>query len=159
MPPTTHPKLLPVLTDPDPFLRRVSEKVSNPADPEIRELISDMVLTMREEKGIGLAAIQVGVAKSILVIETKDGAIPFVNPEIINLSDDREVAEEGCLSLPGQFGFVDRSRTVAVRYLDENGEEQELLAEGLFARVIQHEVDHLHGILFTDKQKQNPNDD
>lgn len=145
------PKLLTVLADPDPFLRRNSKIVENPKDPEIQELIQDMIFTMREQKGIGLAAVQVSIDLCILVIETKDGAVVFVNPEIVELSNNAETGEEGCLSLPGRFGFVSRKTTISVKSLDARGNQQIHDAEGLFARVLQHEIDHLSGILFIDK--------
>lgn len=145
------PKLLNVLTDPDPFLRRKSRKVEDPKSPEIQKLIKDMVFTMREQKGIGLAAVQVSIDLCILVIETKDDAVVFVNPEIIQSTDKTEIGEEGCLSLPGKFGFVNRKTAVTVKSLDARGIEQIHDAEGLFSRVLQHEIDHLSGILFIDK--------
>lgn len=145
------PKRLPVLAEPHPFLRQIAKPVEDPTSEENRQLIADMVLTMRKENGIGLAAIQVEVNKRIIVVETKDGAIPFINPEIVEHSDDLELGEEGCLSVPGEYGKVQRYSSVSVKSLDENGEEQIYDAHGLFARVLQHEIDHLNGILFIDK--------
>lgn len=147
------PKRLPVLAEPHPFLRQIAVEV-DPAEitnEKYQQLIADMMLTMRKENGIGLAAIQVEVNERIIVVETKDGAIPFINPEIIKHSNDLEIGEEGCLSVPGQYGSVKRYSSVSVKCLDENGEEQIYDAKGLFARVLQHEIDHLNGILFIDK--------
>lgn len=145
------PKLRTVLAEPHPFLRQTAKPVENPGSDEIKQLIADMALTMREEKGIGLAAIQVGVDARVIVVETKDGPVPFINPEIMERSDDYEIGEEGCLSVPGQYGMVKRSREISVKSIDEEGNEQIHDAQGLFARVIQHEIDHLNGILFIDK--------
>lgn len=151
MNPEYTPKLLTVLVDPDPLLRRKSRIVENIKNPEIQELIQDMIFTMREQKGIGLAAVQVSIDLCILVIETKDDAVVFVNPEIVKLSDKAEIGEEGCLSLPGKFGFVNRKTAITVKSSDAQGNEQIHDVEGLFARVLQHEIDHLSGILFIDK--------
>jgi len=145
------PKRLPVLAEPHPFLRQIAVKVEDPKQEKYQHLIADMILTMRKENGIGLAAIQVEVNERIIIVETKDGAIPFVNPEIISHSNDLELGEEGCLSVPGQYGAVKRYSSVSVKSLDKNGNEQIHDAEGLFARVLQHEIDHLNGILFIDK--------
>ena len=145
------PKLLTVLTDPNPFLRKVVNDVKDPSTPEIRQLIEDMKLTMVEEKGIGLAAIQVGVDARVIVIETKDGVIAFVNPVIVKRADETELAEEGCLSVPGAYAPVRRSTSIVVESVDMEGNKIIHDAVGLFARVIQHEIDHLNGILFIDK--------
>jgi len=109
-----------------------------------------MVLTMRKANGIGLAAIQVGLDARVIVVDTKDGALGFINPEIIERSKEFEIGEEGCLSVPGQFGMVKRSKEITLSAFDEDGNEVIFDAKGLFARVLQHEVDHLNGILFID---------
>lgn len=145
------PKLLPVLTDPDPFLRKVVQPVEDPTSSATRQLIEDMKLTMVQEKGIGLAAIQVGVDARIIVVETKDGAIPFINPVITKRGDETELEEEGCLSVPGTYAPVRRSTSIVIESVDTDGNELVHDAYGLFARVIQHEIDHLNGILFIDK--------
>ena len=144
------PKLLNILAEPDPFLRQVALPVQELKAPKIKELIKDMIHTMRKSNGIGLAAIQVKVNQRIIVIDTKDGAIGIINPEITKRSNELVIAEEGCLSVPGTYGFVKRHLSVTARGYDENGEKVEYDAEGLFARVIQHEIDHLNGILFID---------
>jgi len=145
------PKLYPVLAEPDPFLRQTAKPVESPTSPEWQELIEDMILTMRNENGIGLAAIQIGVNARVIVIETKEGPLGFINPEITKRSEATEDGEEGCLSVPGTFGTVRRSQSVTMKSFTASGEEQHTQAQGLFARVIQHEIDHLDGILFIDK--------
>jgi len=142
-----------ILTEPDPFLRQISYKV-NKVDDEIRKLMKDMLDTMYEAPGIGLAAIQIGVPKRIIVIdlskEEEKKPLYFVNPEIIVKSKNNSTYEEGCLSVPGQFAEIDRPNECHVRYLDYNGQKKDLKAEGLLATCIQHEMDHLEGILFID---------
>ncbi|MCG8493246.1 MAG: peptide deformylase [Sneathiellales bacterium] len=149
--------LLPIITAPDPRLKTVSEPVSE-VDDEIRALVSDMFETMYDAPGIGLAAIQVGIQKRILVMDvvgkdSKEGdpqPVAIINPEITWVSDDDAVYEEGCLSVPQHYADVVRPAEVKVKYLDLDGEEQELHAEGLLATCVQHEMDHLDGILFVD---------
>tara|TARA_B110000967_G_scaffold202689_1_gene241993 strand:+ start:629 stop:1150 length:522 start_codon:yes stop_codon:yes gene_type:complete len=142
-----------ILTEPDPFLRQISYKV-NKVDDEVRKLMKDMLDTMYEAPGIGLAAIQIGVPKRIIVIdlskEEEKKPLYFVNPEIIVKSKNNSTYEEGCLSVPGQFAEIDRPNECHVRYLDYNGQKKDLKAEGLLATCIQHEMDHLEGILFID---------
>tara|TARA_B110000259_G_scaffold184613_1_gene232011 strand:+ start:1207 stop:1728 length:522 start_codon:yes stop_codon:yes gene_type:complete len=142
-----------ILTEPDPFLRQKSENVDK-VDKEVRKLIDDMLDTMYAAPGIGLAAIQVGVPKRIIVIdlskEEEKNPLYFVNPKIILKSNTKATYEEGCLSVPGQFAEIDRPNQCLINYLDYNGKQQELNAEGLLATCIQHEMDHLEGILFID---------
>ena len=143
-----------ILTEPDPFLRQKSEKVDVVND-EIRSLMDDMLETMYNAPGIGLAAIQVGVLKRIIVIDLsrddeKKNPLYFVNPEIITNSNNNTAYEEGCLSVPGQFAEISRPDKCKVRFLDYNGSKQILDAHGLLATCIQHEIDHLEGILFID---------
>lgn len=121
------------------------------ATAEARSLIRDMIETMHAANGIGLAAPQIGRSICLVTIAYRDGDLVLANPEILKPSLRRINEEEGCLSVPGVFGLVKRHRSLTVRFLDERGEERELRAEGLFARVIQHEVDHLHGILYIDR--------
>jgi len=143
-----------ILTEPDPFLRQKSitvDKVNN----EIRSLMDDMLETMYKAPGIGLAAIQVGVPKRVIVIDlSKDGEkknpLYFVNPEIVTRSKQDASYEEGCLSVPNQFAEINRPNTCEVNFLDYEGNEKTLKAEGLLATCIQHEMDHLEGILFID---------
>lgn len=143
-----------ILTEPDPFLRQKSENVEAVSD-EIRLLMNDMLETMYIAPGIGLAAIQIGVPKRVIVIDLmregeKKNPLYFVNPEIITNSKTDVSYEEGCLSVPGQFAEVSRPDKCKVKFLDYNGEEKILEAEGLLATCIQHEIDHLEGVLFID---------
>ena len=142
-----------ILTEPDPFLRQVSYEVEK-VDDEIRKLMDDMLETMYEAPGIGLAAIQVGAPKRVIVIdlskEEEKRPLYFVNPKVIVKSKNNSTYEEGCLSVPGQFAEIDRPNECHVSYIDYKGQKQELKAEGLLATCIQHEIDHLEGILFID---------
>ena len=142
-----------ILTEPDPFLRQISSEVMK-VDDEIRQLMDDMLETMYDAPGIGLAAIQIGVPKRIIVIdlskEEEKKPLYFVNPKVIVKSKKNSTYEEGCLSVPGQFAEIDRPDKCHVNYLDYNGQKKELKAEGLLATCIQHEMDHLEGILFID---------
>ena len=143
-----------ILTEPDKLLRQVSKPVEKVGDIE-RELMKDMLDTMYTAKGIGLAAIQIGVPKRIIVMdiskeENKKKPMYFVNPIIIKKNDEKVTYEEGCLSVPNQFAEIDRPSKCEVEYLDYNGNKQNLKAEGLLATCIQHEMDHLEGILFID---------
>ena len=142
-----------ILTEPDPFLRQISYEVKK-VDSEIRKLMDDMLETMYLAPGIGLAAIQIGVPKRVIVIdlskEEKNTPLYFVNPHIVVKSKNNATYEEGCLSVPGQFAEVDRPDKCHVSFLDYNGQPKELKAEGLLATCIQHEIDHLEGILFID---------
>ena len=143
-----------ILTEPDPFLRQKSTKVEI-VDDKIRSLMDDMLETMYAAPGIGLAAIQIGVPKRVIVIDlARDGEkktpLYFINPEIITNSNNDATYEEGCLSVPGQFAEISRPDKCKVKFLDYNGEKKILETEGLLATCIQHEMDHLEGILFID---------
>ena len=143
-----------ILTEPNKILREKSLIVDK-VDEELQKLMSDMLETMYAAPGIGLAAIQVGVPKRGIVIDIsqKDGPrdpMFFVNPEIISKSDNNSTYEEGCLSVPGQFAEIDRPDKCHVKYLDYNGQAKEIKAEGMLATCIQHEMDHLEGVLFID---------
>ena len=143
-----------ILTEPDPFLRQKSKKVDE-VNSEIRSLMDDMIETMYNAPGIGLAAIQIGVSKRVIVIDLskddeKKTPLFFINPEIITKSGNDASYEEGCLSVPNQFAEVCRPDTCKVKYLDYDGKEKILEAKGLLATCIQHEMDHLEGILFID---------
>ena len=141
-----------ILTEPNKILRQVSlpvEKVGN----EERRLMDDMLETMYEAKGIGLAAIQIGIPKRIIVMDIgskKKEPMYFINPVIKNKNSEHSTYEEGCLSVPNQFAEVDRPSTCEVEFLDYNGNKKILKASGLLATCIQHEMDHLEGILFID---------
>ncbi len=143
-----------ILIIPDPLLRKVSEPVSS-VNTEIKNLMDDMLETMYAAPGIGLAAVQIGVLKRIIVIDlSKDGEkknpLFIVNPEITFKSNELISYEEGCLSIPNQFAEVKRPSSCKVNFLDYNGKKKEINANGLLATCIQHEVDHLDGILFID---------
>ena len=146
--------ILPILVAPNPVLKTKCKPVDE-VTPELAKLMDDMLDTMYDAPGIGLAAPQVGVSKRILVIDVaRDGEEPqplkIANPEIIWESEDTSVYQEGCLSIPEQYADVERPAEVGVRYLDENGKEHEIEADGLLATCIQHEMDHLEGVLFID---------
>ena len=141
-----------IITEPDKLLRQVSKPVSKVGKKE-QELMTDMLETMYAANGIGLAAIQVGIPQRIIVMDiSKKDKEPrfFVNPIIKNKDPFKATYEEGCLSVPNQFAEVDRPSKCEVEYLDYNGNKQLLKAEGLLATCIQHEMDHLEGILFID---------
>ena len=143
-----------ILTEPNKILRQKSLPVSK-VDVDLQRLMDDMLETMYAAPGIGLAAIQVGVPKRIIVLDlgSKDktkNPMYFVNPESIEKSENNLTYEEGCLSVPGQFAEIDRPDRCYLKYLDYYGQHKELKAEGLLATCIQHEMDHLEGILFID---------
>jgi peptide deformylase len=145
--------LLEILQAPHPVLKTRAAPVAR-VDERVRQLAADMFETMYKAPGIGLAAPQVGVSERLVVLDVADGEerrpMVLVNPEILWRSDERTTAEEGCLSLPGHFADVTRPLAVKVRHLTEQGEERLLEAEGLLARCVQHELDHLDGVLFVD---------
>ena len=143
-----------IVIEPDPILRKKSSLIEN-VDDQVRKLMDDMLLTMYEAPGIGLAAVQVGILKRVIVIDIskddqKKKPMFFVNPKITHKSKKTSVYEEGCLSLPGHFAEIERPSECHVNYLDYNGREKELKADGLLATCLQHEIDHLNGILFID---------
>jgi peptide deformylase len=143
-----------ILTEPNKLLRQLSKNVDKVSDEE-RALMDDMLDTMYDASGIGLAAIQIGIPKRIIVMdisrdEAKKEPRYFVNPVIKNRNEEKAKYEEGCLSVPDQFAVIERPNTCEVEYLDYNGKKKSLKAEGLLATCIQHEMDHLEGILFID---------
>jgi len=141
--------VLPLVIAPDPRLAVCSGEVEEVND-EIRQLLDDMVDTMRHEDGVGLAAVQVGVHKRILVMEIDDQVYHVINPEIIESSEEENIYDEGCLSFPGQRASVTRPKRVKVKFLDYDGKEQILECDELMATCIQHEIDHLNGVVFID---------
>ena len=151
--------ILPIVEVPDPRLRQISSPVEK-VDGEVRALVKDMFETMYDAPGIGLAAIQVGVPKRILVIDLQEPEVEdgppvkdprvFINPEIIKHSDEEVPYLEGCLSVPDQYAEVERPDHIRARWLDENGKPHEEQLDGLLAVCLQHEMDHLEGILFID---------
>ncbi len=143
-----------IVIEPDPILRRKSSVIEKVND-EIRNLLDDMLETMYNAPGIGLAAVQIGILKRIIVIDISkedENKKPFflINPEITFRSKKTSVYEEGCLSLPGHFAEIERPAECHLNFIDYNGKRKELKAKGLLATCIQHEIDHLNGILFID---------
>ena len=146
--------LLPVLTAPDPALKKISQPVKQ-VDASVRKLMDDMLETMYHAPGIGLAAPQVGVLKRVIVLDlAREGEEPqplrIANPEIVWVSDDDATYNEGCLSVPEHYADVVRPGACRVKYLDQDNKQQEIAAEGLLATCLQHEIDHLDGVLFID---------
>ena len=149
--------VLEVVTVPHPVLRRRAVRVTD-FGPGLQKLIDDMIDTMRAAPGVGLAAPQVNVSRRVIVVEYEDPEenIPHqlyavVNPEIVSFSAETEVGVEGCLSIPGIIGEVERAKRVEVRGFDRHGKPFRLHTEGWVARIFQHEIDHLNGVLFTDR--------
>lgn len=146
--------VLPIITIPDPILRKISDPVERVDDAVVR-LMDDMLETMYAAPGVGLAAPQVGVLKRVVVIDAAEEGQPpnpiaMANPEIVALGSTTRLHEEGCLSIPDVRVEIERPSTVTVRYIDRTGREQELAADGLLATVVQHEIDHLDGQLIID---------
>lgn len=145
---------LPIVTLPDPILRKLSAPVER-VDDELRQLMDDMLETMYAAPGVGLAAVQVGVPRRLVVIDVADddeqpAPLCLVNPQIVSLGPEMRTHEEGCLSIPDVRVEIERPSTVTVRYLDREGQETELEADGLLATAIQHELNHLDGKLIID---------
>ena len=143
-----------IVIEPDPILRKKSE-ILEKVDDELRKLLDDMLETMYSAPGIGLAAVQVGILKRLIVIDIskeKDKKNPLflINPEIISKSKSTSTYEEGCLSLPGHFAEIERPAECHIKYIDYEGKKREIKANGLLSTCIQHEVDHLNGVLFID---------
>jgi peptide deformylase len=143
-----------ILTEPNKILRQISNPVDHVGEEE-QKLMDDMLETMYAAPGIGLAAIQIGIPKRIIIMDIsrkKENKNPlhFINPEIVWKADEDIIYEEGCLSVPNQFAEINRSKECHLKYLDYFGQPQLLKAEGLLATCIQHEIDHLEGILFID---------
>ncbi|MFV0281510.1 MAG: peptide deformylase [Rhodoblastus sp.] len=144
----------PIICIPDSRLRLVSKPVER-VDDDIRRLMDDMLETMYDAPGIGLAAIQIAIPRRVVVIDTaKEGEearpVCFVNPEVVWSSEEKRVYQEGCLSIPEYYEDVERPARIRARYLDREGRENEIEADGLLATALQHEIDHLNGVLFID---------
>ena len=148
-------KLLTILTDPDPVLRKKSAEVAPEtlSSRQFREHCDNMILTMTKRDGVGLAAPQIGKNIRVIVINTKDGPKCFINPRLTKKSWFKEWGDEGCLSIPNTFGQVQRHKKIKCSSLDPAGKKMIIEASGLMARILQHEIDHLDGILFIDKAK------
>ena len=143
-----------IVIEPDPILRKKSEKLEK-VNLETQKFLDDMLDTMYSAPGIGLAAVQVGVLKRLIVVditkdEEKKNPLFFINPIITQKSEKTSIHEEGCLSIPGYFAEIERPAECQVEYIDYNGNKKSLKATGLLSTCIQHEIDHLNGILFID---------
>jgi len=149
------PKLLDIITHPNDILRKRSKsmKKSEINTKEFQKFFCDMKLTMKKKDGVGLAAPQIGKNIRVIVVSTNEGEIAMINPKILKKSFKKEWGEEGCLSVPKTFGDVRRHKKIKFCFLNTEGMEKLIEAEGFFARVVQHEIDHLDGILFIDKAK------
>ena len=143
-----------IVIEPDPILRQKRENLEK-VDDDLRRLLDDMLETMYSAPGIGLAAVQIGILKRLIVIDIskekeKKNPLFLINPEIISKSKNTSIYEEGCLSLPGHFAEIERPAECQVKYIDYDGKKKEIKANGLLSTCIQHELDHLDGILFID---------
>jgi len=145
--------ILKILTLPNPILRKKSAKIElkKIGARELKSLIASLTKTMVKTDGVGLAAPQIGKSIRLVLINSKDGAFCLINPKINKKSWARELGQEGCLSVPGVFGQVKRHKKITLTYFNQAGKKIKLTAAGMMARVIQHEIDHLDGILFIDK--------
>ena len=146
--------VLPILTLPDPVLRKKAKPVER-IDAELRRLMDDMLATMYDAPGIGLAALQVGVLRRLIVMDpAKDEApkspLVMVNPEILDRSEEMRTHEEGCLSIPDFTAEIERPARTRVSYIDREGKKREAELEGIWSTLVQHEIDHLNGVLFID---------
>ncbi|MFH0952096.1 MAG: peptide deformylase [Patescibacteria group bacterium] len=135
-------------------LTRPAKAVTDFATDELKNLIRDLIDSMKKSDGIGIAAPQINVSQQVIIVNTDSGPLSLINPKIIARSIRREDGEEGCLSVPGVYGIVPRHRKIRVTGYDIKGNKQMIKAEGLFARVLQHEIDHINGILFIKKTKE-----
>ena len=143
-----------IVIEPDPILRQKSESLEK-VDDELRRLLDDMLETMYSAPGIGLAAVQIGILKRLIVIDIskekeKKNPLFLINPEIISKSKNTSIYEEGCLSLPGHFAEIERPAECQIKYIGYDGKKKEIKANGLLSTCIQHELDHLDGKLFID---------
>ena len=146
-------KILEIITDPNPILRQKSKTINEGEikSPEFSLLVDKMTTTMLKKDGVGLAAPQIGKNIRLLVIHYNHQNIVIINPIITKKSWAKKTGEEGCLSIPNVFGDVSRHKKITCNYIDMSGKKQKILAEDMLARILQHEIDHLDGILFTDK--------
>jgi peptide deformylase len=144
-----------ILEYPNEVLRKISKEVKNPTSVEVKQLILDMIQTLRANNGLGLAAPQVGKNLRICVIEIENELFVLINPEIKTFSKEKIPSEEGCLSFPNKFLNLQRHKRVKVKAIDLNGKNQIIRARGLLARAIQHEIDHLNGVLIVDRVEDN----
>ncbi len=146
--------MLEIITYPNKVLEQPSIPIKDVTDLRIKNLINEMVKTMRAHNGLGLAAPQVGHSLQLFIAEVDNQLLTFINPEIQKLSGKEVKMEEGCLSFPGKYIDITRPNKVKIKFTDSSGQKQILKTSGLLARVIQHEFDHLRGILFTEREKE-----
>ena len=137
----------------NPILREKSKEIANPKDPAVANLVKQMITTLRLNHGVGLAAPQIGETVRLFIVEVDYELHVFINPVIKSAGRDKITMEEGCLSFPGIFKPVERSKKITVSYYDLEGKKKSLKARGMLARVVQHEYDHLEGVLFIDREK------
>ena len=145
-------KKLKIVKEPAKILHQISKEVVK-VDEKLLNLIQDMAHTMYESNGVGLAAPQIDKSIRVFVVAHKEGVVPFINPEIYWYSKATSVSEEGCLSIPGVYVKVRRSESIKIKFLNQLGEKQDIEIKGFFARVVQHEYDHLNGVLITEKNE------
>ncbi len=143
--------ILPIIKYPAKILRRKAKKIKDPLAPEIQKLIQDMTETLRQAQGLGLAAPQMGKSIRLCVVEFEGKLYVLINPKIINFSKSKIIMEEGCLSFPKKYFLIERPEKVKVMHLDEKGKRSKIKADGILSRIIQHEIDHLNGILIIDR--------
>lgn len=147
-------KKLEIIKYPNPILQKKSGKIKDPLDPEVQKLIENMIYTLASSSdGVGLSAPQVGKSVRLCIIREGSEILSFLNPQISQYSQKRVEEKEGCLSFPGVYLPISRAENIKVRYLNEKGEKSKLKATGLLARILQHEIDHLDGILIVDRSK------
>lgn len=145
--------MLKIVTHPHPVLRQKAKPIKDISTAEIQQLIPELADLMIKSDGLGIAAPQVAKSIRLIIVRYKDDNLALINPKILTKSILKEVDEEGCLSVPNVYGQVKRCKKITVKYQDPEGKVRKISGEGLFARVLQHEVDHLDGILFIDKAK------
>jgi peptide deformylase len=144
--------VLPILAYPNPLLKKKAQIIKDPTSPEIKDIIFDMLETLEKNNGLGLAAPQIGKSIRLCIIKVDSKTLILINPKIKSKSWKKEMLEEGCLSFPGEFIPIKRSKKVKVEAQDRKGNKIKIETEGLLARAMQHEIDHLDGILFIDRK-------
>lgn len=151
--------MIPIVTGKTtPVLHMHTEHVDDPTAPEWRALVPEMIETMRKAEGVGLAAPQIGKSVSLAVIEVDNRVSVYFNPKIVKSSKEVSVLEEGCLSIPGEFFPIERAASITVEYDDESGRHHTIDATGFLATVLQHEIDHLEGVLIADRYQKQDNE-
>lgn len=146
--------MLEIIKYPNPILRQKTSPIKDPTDPKIKKLVAEMTSTLRAHDGLGLAAPQVGQSLRLCIAEVENELFVLINPEIKKVSGKEVDMEEGCLSFPGKYTPIKRFEKIKIKALDTDGKKQTIRAKGLLARVLQHEIDHLEGILLVDRAGQ-----